>query len=333
MNRRKWIRILSITLAVLVVLGIAAVIWIAGIYKNIKEDPLSAFRKTAETTSTPKPVVIDGEEHVRTEGVVNILLLGIDSNAEREAQRKGWRSDTIILCSIDFAHDKMNMISIPRDSRVEMNKLDYNTGEVVSRTTNKINAAYAFGGGPERYGAKNAMDCVKEFLSCEGMFDIDIDYYASIDMDGLPKLAKSLGGVEVVLDRDLAGVGKEGQTVTIDESNIDTYLRNRKTGGGDDGRASRQSDFIIAMAKKVKKMGARKSAAALFGDISAYVRTDLGLDQILALAEFSDGFDLDSIQRYRVTGTGKYFGPTWFYVPDIEGLKTFILQEFYDPKA
>ncbi|MBQ9941950.1 MAG: LCP family protein [Christensenellaceae bacterium] len=327
---RKWIKALTWVLVALIVLCGGMLGWMYSIYKNIKEDPTSAFGKNPGSGGI---VSLDEGDHQQTEGVVNILLLGIDSNEEREAKNKGYRSDTIILLSLDMNNNKMNMISIPRDTRVEMNKLDRKTGEVTERTTNKINAAYAFGGGPKYYGAQNAVDCVEDFLSCDGMFDIHIDYYASIDLEGLPKLASSLGGVEVVLDRDLKGIGKEGETVTIDESNIDDYLRNRKTGGGDDGRAERQQDFIIAMVKKIQKLGAVKSATRLFNEALTYIRTDMGIDQILALAEFADGFDIDSIQRYRVTGEGQYFGSTWYYVADTQGLKEFILEEFYDPLA
>ena len=137
------------------------------------------------------------------------------SNAAREAAHKGYRSDTMILCSFDFTNNRLNMISVPRDTRTKVNKLDYDTGEVVDQTTNRINTAYTFGGGPDHYGAQNAMDCMEEFLSCDGEFDIPIDYYVSIDLDGLPKLAESLGGVEVVLDRTLRGIGKKGQVQRV----------------------------------------------------------------------------------------------------------------------
>ena len=98
------------------------------------------------------------------------------------------------------------------------------------------------------------MDCMEEFLSCDGEFDIPIDYYVSIDLDGLPKLAESLGGVEVVLDRTPSGIGKKGETVTINKKNIDDYLRRRyDDGGGDDGRAARQQEFIEAVIKKFRR--------------------------------------------------------------------------------
>lgn len=330
---KKWIKVLSGLLAVLLVACIGLVAWMYSIYKGISEDPFSAFKKPS-TGSTITVKDSQNVEHTQTEGVVNILLLGIDSNAEREAAHKGYRSDTMILCSFDFSNNRLNMISVPRDTRTKVNKLDYDTGEVVDQTTNRINTAYTFGGGPDHYGAQNAMDCMEEFLSCDGKFDIPIDYYVSIDLDGLPKLAESLGGVEVVLDRTLSGIGKKGETVTINKKNIDDYLRRRyDDGGGDDGRAARQQEFIEAVIKKIQKMGAVQAAPKLFNDVLAYTKTNLTMEQIIALATFADGFDMDTINRYRVTGTGKTFGGAWMLEADMDGLYDFILEEFYDPVA
>ena len=42
---------------------------------------------------------------------------------------------------------------------------------------------------------------------------------------------------------------------------------------------------------------------------------------------------MDTINRYRVTGTGKTFGSAWMLEADMDGLYDFILEEFYDPVA
>ena len=49
-------------------------------------------------------------------GVVNILLLGIDSNAEREAASKGYRSDVMIVLTLNGQTNEVSMLSIPRDT-------------------------------------------------------------------------------------------------------------------------------------------------------------------------------------------------------------------------
>ena len=154
---RTGIKVLSVLLAVLIVSAIGLGVWAYSIYKGVAEDPLSAFKiPRASTVST---VVESEQTYEKTEGIINILLLGIDTTEAREKNNKGWRSDTIILCSFNFNDGKVTMISVPRDSYCDfINVIDVDTGDVEYVTTNKINAAYTFGGGPDAFGAENAMD-------------------------------------------------------------------------------------------------------------------------------------------------------------------------------
>lgn len=320
---KKAIKVLCIILSVLVVGLVGLGAWLYSVYSRVSDNPFSAFDKISSGGQT---VEEDGTQYTFKDEMVHILILGIDSNEEREEKHKGYRSDVMILLTVDFKNNALSTISIPRDTRVEMNKLDYDTGEVTSRTTNRINAAYAFGGGPDHYGAQNAMDCTEEFLSCGGRFNIPIDLYISIDMDGIPKLVNTVGGVEVVLDRDLEGVGSKGETVTITEETADTYLRERYSGGGDDGRASRQVDFIISILKKIQDQGVLKLAPQLYSDFITYGQTNLSLEQILALASVMDDMDIDAIERYRVTGTTR---SDYQIEPDTDALAEFILEHFY----
>ncbi len=323
-----WIKALSIFLSVLIIGYIGAVVWIYKIYKDIGSSPLSVFQKENEPVSTI--IGTDNTVYVKHSSVVNILLLGIDSDEEREEEHMGYRSDVMILCSVDFSKNIMVMVSIPRDLYVQVNTLDYKTGEIKSRSRNKINAAYQFGGGPGHYGAQNAVDAVEEFISCNGQFDIAIDYYISIDMDGLPKLADAVGGVEVVLDRTLSGVGSKGETLTVTSENIDEYIRRRKgDGGGDPGRNARQQEFIVEFVRKVKSMGTVNAVTSLYDEVMAYVDTNLSLEEILALASFADGFDLNSIVQYRVATSYAKISGKDVELANEEELYNFILEYFY----
>jgi len=335
MSMRKWIRGLAILLGVLIV---AAGVLIGLFYartKSILDNPMDAFTKTSQSMFSSNAVVSDeeGNEHVSTEGIINIALLGIDSNSWRETQHMGYRSDVMIVATINFNDNTMSMLTIPRDTRMEgITKLDYKTGEVVDTTTNRLNTAYTFGGGPNKFGAENAMNNISAFLSCGGKFDVPIDYYVSLDMDGILEFAKVVGDVQVTLDRDLKDYGKKGDVITLNANNIDMYLRNRKTGGGDDGRSARQMDYIMAALKKLKEGGGLASKApALFSAFTNYGRTNLDLDQIVALAKFADGFDLDSVKIYRATGETKDENGRSYYIIDMNALSEYIIEVLYDP--
>jgi LCP family protein required for cell wall assembly len=331
-GRKTAIKVIGITLCVLFVLCVGTVIYLYGQYKKISRDPLDVLVKDDEEHKT---IIIDeqGNEHeyIRDDKIVNILLLGLDSSEERDEKHMGSRSDVMIVLSLDFEHKTITMMSIPRDTRVNMNKLDYETGEVKTRTVNKINAAYAFGGGPKRFGDKNAVDCVKEFLSCEGKLEINIDYYASIDLDGMPKLIDAVGGVEVVLDRDISELGKKGDKVTITSANVDTYTRKRKQdGGGVQGRDTRQQELLIAIAKKAKSQGAVNMVTKLYPQVTKYMNTNINLDEAMALASFIQGFDMENgITQYRVKVSGQMINAIYYDIPDMDDLYKFALEHFY----
>ena len=330
----KPIKVLLIVLIVLFVAAVALGINLVTYANNIMSNPEDAFKLNKKDENSN--VVIssddkDDEVYNKTEGIYNILLLGIDSNAEREAQRKGYRSDVMMLCSINFDQNTMHLTSVPRDMWVDVPREIDDAGNVIKSSSQRINTAYSYGGGPDKDGEKYAMKCMEDFLSMDGTFDIDIDYFVSIDMDGMYKLADDLGGVEVVMDRYVAGVGNKGETVTITSKNIDAYIRTRKGAGDDYGRVSRQQDYIMAVAKKIKSMGTTEAVTRLYGTITEYAKTNLSLEQCLSLASFVRDFDLSNLTKYTVQGTGfRTSGGASVLAVKEDELRAYMLDYFYD---
>ena len=109
-------------------------------------------------------------------GMVNILLLGVDEG--------GNRSDTIMLVSLNGKTNKVNILSIPRDTRVP-----------VGRGYQKINAAIGIG---KQEVAKGNLQEPEE-LSVEKvkmLTGLPIHYFMSIDFDGFKEVIDVLGGVD-----------------------------------------------------------------------------------------------------------------------------------------
>ena len=102
---------------------------------------------------------------------VNILVLGMDSDEERlESDREDFRTDTMLLVSIDFEEETVNMITVPRDSYVTVTN--------ASGSLYKVNSAAYFGGGMCDSGFLNACDTIS------GVFGgIPVDYYVAVNMD------------------------------------------------------------------------------------------------------------------------------------------------------
>lgn len=156
----KPIKVLLIVLIVLFVAAVALGIYLVTYANNIMSNPEDAFKLNKKDENSK--VVIssddkDDEVYNKTEGIYNILLLGIDSNAEREAQRKGYRSDVMMLCSINFDQNTMHLTSVPRDMWVDVPREIDDAGNVIKSSSQRINTAYSYGGGPDKDGEKYAM--------------------------------------------------------------------------------------------------------------------------------------------------------------------------------
>ena len=357
-SNSKIIKILLGVLGLLVVGAAVFFILLLGIIKN--DDASSLFvvdsvndqNKTPQPTQTlaaspspgqtitPQPgdIFYNGEWYDKNENIVNILFLGIDTDAYRRINMMGYRSDVIIVCAVDVEKNTATLISIPRDTRTTVQKVDENTGDITEVLEWKINTAYSYGGGLEKYSYSNAMACVQMFLErnieleepLDFKLDIPVFHYASMDMDGIPRVASSVGGVPIKLEVGIPGVGSKGQTVNLKYENARLYLTDRHdVSSGDIDRNRRQQKFLIALAKKIKDMDAPSIITNLYDDLKRYVHTDLDTTQMLDLAKVLMKTDIDAIELYAIPGEGKKISGTYFMLHDEQATLDILLDVYY----
>ncbi len=285
-------------------------------YTSLFSDTTAAanFGNAVDGKTQDVTINYNDKTYKKNSNIVNIVFLGIDSDEERVQQRMGWRSDMMMVCAVDASAKKATLISIPRDTWTDIYQIDGKTGTVTGTEQNRLNAAYARGGGPNKFGAANAKACIQNFLErkvqldtpLDFTLDIPIPFFASIDMDGISKIADAVGGIEITLDTTIPEVGTEGETLTLKGQKAEDYLRDRHhSSGADFGRTAHQRDFMIQLAKKINSMGAVDALTKLFNDFKTYGKTDLDLDQALAFAKILNGIDIDSIELLTVPGVGK----------------------------
>lgn len=226
----------------------------------------------------------------------------------------------IILCTVNLNKRSIALTSIPRDTQTYIYHIDEN-GNATKIQMTKLNSGYSYGLGPEKYGAQNEMQAVHDFLSNASGMEIPVNYYISVDLDNAPKLADAMGGVPVILDVNFPELGKKGETVIISSSNADNFLRNRYDVGGDTVRGHHHEQFLISLAQQIKKKGAVNSAASLFVLITQYVRTNLNVTQVVALASVLDKFDLESVDYKIIDGYYKYINELDFYIANKDDVR------------
>lgn len=273
--------------------------------------------KAAEPRKTPalpaaSPAPQEASAHFGQETVL-LTFLGIDTDPSREARGMGWRSDAIVICFVDTKTPACTLLTVPRDTRARIRRLNAD-GEVRKTQWGRINAAYAYGGGKDKFSHENALYALSELL------DLQLSYYVSIDMDAIGPVTDAVGGVPVTLDFDIDGVGEKGETVTLTGDAAYTYVRRRKgvTGGSDLARTGRQQKFLKALAMKVKEMDAVTAVPQLFSALSGRVRTNLSIEQMAALAGVLDRLEEKDITAVTLPGRSKTIDGTSYYIMDEE---------------
>jgi LCP family protein required for cell wall assembly len=215
-----------------------------------------------------------------------MLLLGVDKGTEREedeeygADVSNYRSDTIMLARVDPQNVKATIVSIHRDTLVELPNGD----------TGKINAVYSLG------GPSAVVDCVS------GLANVPISHYAEIDFDAFMGIVDVIGGVEVTLPVDVydpeyteldlkAGThvlnGHDALMLCRCRHGYDAY------GDGDRFRAANQRMVIASILRKVLSSDAHVMVAAISA-MAESITSDLSLNDILALAAKMREFDTET---------------------------------------
>jgi LCP family protein required for cell wall assembly len=199
----------------------------------------------------------------------NFVLIGSDTRAGASGKGTGGskiagaRSDTTIIMHIAANNAGATLISIPRDSYVQIPSCVIGpNGQTSAPEMSKFNAAFSLGGQDDN---KYAASCTVHTI--ETLTGIRIDHYAVIDFAGFEKMVEALGGVRMCVahplvdpivndgDGNYHGSGLDlqaGPSVEINGAQALALMRARYAldGGGDLPRIKRQQEFIGAMIRK-----------------------------------------------------------------------------------
>ena len=240
-----------------------------------------------------------------------LLLMGTDGSDEREASEEfagdQFRSDSIMLTRIDPVNKKVTLVSLHRDTLVDMGEYGQN----------KLNAAHAIG------GAALAVKTVSELAG------VPISHYAEINFDGFKDIVDALGGVEVdvpmtIDDADAGGHLDEGlQTLNGDQALILCRSRHayEQYGDGDSFRAANQRLVLSAIAKKLLAADVATMAGTVQA-LSQYVTTDLEISDIVGLAQAMQGLDPSTdIYSAMEPTTSQYINNIWYEINDVDEWK------------
>jgi LCP family protein required for cell wall assembly len=224
-----------------------------------------------------------GYKPVDLDQTLYFLLIGLDKWEVGGNGGKGL-TDTIIVAFLDNSNGNAGLISIPRDTWVEVPKYGFY----------KINQAYLLG---ESYGYPGGGPGIL-METASNLLDIEIDYYAQVDYDSFVALVDAINGVPVDVQEEIsiqpnANRRAEPVLLTPGEHVLPGdlalgYVRTRDTLEGDFGRTKRQQQVLVGLQKKLFSFDVLPALIPrmpeLYRKLSSDMETNLTLNQIVSLA-------------------------------------------------
>ncbi len=246
---------------------------------------------------------------------IMFLLVGIDTFDVKDSE--GERTDTMILANVNFDTGDMNLVSIPRDTRVLVNG-DYD----------KINHAHAYG------GIDLTLETVRDFL------DIDLQYYVRMDYRAVEEIVNAIGGVDVYVPQrmfyDDTTAGKEfhvdlqeGQQ-RLNGNQAIQFLRWRKNNDGtgypegDVGRIKAQQSFMKQILKQSLSFKNLLKAPKFIGIYNNYIDTNIPLSTVIKGAWSARKIDFDNMNTQTIPGEGEYIGNISYFLYNEEQTRELI---------
>lgn len=236
---------------------------------------------------------------------VSILLMGIE-----DYQDDSGRSDTLMVATFNPDDERLKLLSIPRDTRVE----------IAGRgTEEKINHAYAYG------GKRMTIETVENFL------EIPIDYYATVNFDAFKNIVDILGGitVDVPFDFKQNSDDRVAEKLQFYEGEMDldgryalAYARMRlEDPRGDIGRNERQQQVIKAIIDKAMSASTITKVDDLVQEIGSNVETNMRVREGLAFfKEYSD-FNVSKIDQLKLETYTEIINGLDYQIAEAESLE------------
>ena len=240
-----------------------------------------------ESQNGPQTITLERKEQFYT-----FLLMGSDDG--------NGNADTIMVCAYDVKNNKVSVLSVPRDTLVD-----------VSRTVKKLNGAYGAG------GVDQVMDELTPILGFRP------DHYIKVDIQAFKDVVNALGGVSFYVPCDMYhddGAGfiinlKEG-TQWLDGNKALQLVRYRGYASADLGRIQTQQRFLQQLAKQSFSLANVTKINEFARIFSTYLDTDLSVTELAYFGTEAMNLDFSSDLTFATLpgdGSTSYKGINWYY--------------------
>ena len=302
-KRQRLLEVLGLTIVGLLVLwGIYG--WVFG---------ASGLRPSFHTPGAGESTTTIAADSARKSGVYTILVVGKDTGG-------GGNTDTMILASFDTRAKKINAISLPRDTMVN-----------VSWRTKKLNTVYNYHKGKDKdTQVENGMAGLRAYVG--KLTGIVPDYYVIVEWDAVGELVNALGGVtfnvpytmnydDPVQDLHIHQDKGERLLTGDDAMQVIRWRKNNNGKGiGDAGRMEIQQNFLMAVARECLQLKHVANIPTFAKIFQENVTTDLSVGNLVWLAEKAMGMNVEEDIRFYTMPYENYSRGTAYVLPKVPEL-------------
>ena len=258
---------------------------------------------------SPSEIYIDEQVEESLATYRNIALFGID--ARKDTFSKGYRSDCIMILSLNEQTNEAKITSVYRDTYLNID--DYGL--------DKVTHAYSYG------GAKLALNTLNKNL------DLNITEFVAVNFDTVRTVVDSVGGIDMHITseetkyinfyiNELNGIfGTSSKNITkVGDYTLDgvqalAYSRIRYTEGGDYKRTERMRDVLSLVFEKVKNLSIPE-LDKLSNEILPHISTNITSDEIVAMLPLVAKINITDSFGWPYETNGSMIKGVYYTVPE-----------------
>ena len=275
---------------------------------------VTAATAPQQTVTQPAPTVDSGLPLSRT---LNILVLGSD----RLPNMPNWRTDVMMIVALDFAQQRIGVISIPRDLYLDT---------IPNHQPNRMNVVDYLGerDEPNGGGPKLLQQIIQQRMG------IPTHHFLRFDFASFQEVVNTLGGVEVEIDCRYVDrvINLQPGVQRLTGEQALRYVRSRDI-GGDLDRARRQQRFIWAVRNQVLKENLVSRIPSLYQALGDSIQTDIGIVTAIRMARFTLSIDPDNVHSFVIAPpdllTQSWRQGMFVFIPDWPAITT-AAQKIFD---
>ncbi|WP_078414340.1 LCP family protein [Priestia abyssalis] len=300
-KRKRRRRLFFLFILPVLIIGLSATAYGSYLFAKAKSVVTDSFEEVGNRDTSP----MRNEKIDPKKDNISVLFIGIDESEMRKKNYSGYkggvtRTDALILATLNEKDKSVKLVSIPRDSYVEL---------ACGNKKTRINAAHVEGG----------TLCTIETV--ENLLDVPVDYYVKVNFNAFIEVVDSLGGIKFDVPYDLkekdsqdrrnAIVLKEGvQTLNGEEALA--IARTRKY-DSDIERGKRQQQLIQAIVKEAASMGSITKYGDIIEAVGDNMKTNMKFGEMLSFYDYATHGSNVKIDTLSLKGEDYQPGSAYYY--------------------